>query len=622
MLSLLIPFVVYNLTLKALDVASRPNEPGLALTLDLMRSDILFDLGYAALWIALFALAHKGPLRWTVVFLFHTATLLVAIVSTLAHHYLHETGMTLGYGIIALWLPKFGEVKPILVQVVPLSGWIVLSAVLFYATFGPWLVTRGIEGWRRRPWASLSERPEISFLGPLGIFLLAFGFGSLSVLVGSNPAAASTALARDPFINVILTGIREASAEKADREAVAEGSATEPLATDANLLQTPRTEKRNVVLIHLESTRERSVTPYTPELGTTPFLDELAKSSLFAQRAYTTVPHTSKATTSVNCGIFPHVSEQNTEAEPGGIPVPCLPELLKGQGYDTVFFQSPTEDFEDRRDLVENLGYEEFYPLEAMDKESFEQTNYFGHEDDVMLEPSEEWLEEREDKPFVAKYLTGTGHHDYRCLSTRHGSEDFSDDGWANRYLNCLRLQDIFVENLFEQYEELGLYQDTIFVLYGDHGEALGEHGRYQHNDTIWEEGLRVPLLVHAPGSFEGGARVEGLANLTDILPTVLEMLGYEVENGEYPGYSLLRPLPEDRTLMFSCFHDNQCLASIQGYDKFIHHYANWPDEIFDLSEDPLEEQNLVGERGNEVDKRREKLFAWHSEAKALYAER
>ena len=621
MLSLLVPFVVYNLTLKASDVASRPGEPKLALTLDLMRSDIFFDLGYASLWIGFFALARKGPLRWAVVFLFHAATLLVATVSTLAHQYLHETGMTLGYGIIALWLPRFDEIKPILVQVVPLSDWIVLLVVLFYAVLGPWFVTRGVEGWRGRPWGSLSEGPEVSFLGPLGIFLLACGFGSLSLLVGSNPAAASTALARDPFINVVLTGVKEASAEKADWEAVAAGSSTEHPAADASLLQTPLTEKRNVVLIQLESTRERSVTPYTPELGTTPFLDELAKSSLLAERAYTTVPHTSKATTSANCGIFPHVSEQNTEAESGGIPVPCLPELLKGQGYDTVFFQSPTEDFEDRRDLVENFGYEEFYPLESMDKESFEQTNYFGHEDDVMLEPSEAWLEERGDKPFVAKYVTGTGHHDYRCLSTRHGSEDFSEDGWANPYLNCLRLQDIFLENLIEQYKELGLYQDTIFVIYGDHGEGLGEHGRYQHNDTIWEEGLRVPLLIHAPGSFEGGARAEGLSNLTDILPTVLEMLGYEVENGDYPGYSLLRPLPEDRALMFSCFHDNQCLASIEGYDKYIHHYANWPDEFFDLSEDPLEAQNLVGERGNEMDKRREELFAWHSEAKVLYAD-
>jgi arylsulfatase A-like enzyme len=87
-----------------------------------------------------------------------------------------------------------------------------------------------------------------------------------------------------------------------------------------HLEETPRTEKRNVVLIHLESTRARSVTPYNKDLKTTPFLDELAESSLFVERAYTTVPRTSKAITSVNCGIQPHLIEEITEARQGSIP--------------------------------------------------------------------------------------------------------------------------------------------------------------------------------------------------------------------------------------------------------------------------------------------------------------
>jgi lipoteichoic acid synthase len=51
------------------------------------------------------------------------------------------------------------------------------------------------------------------------------------------------------------------------------------------------------------------------------------------------------------------------------------------------------------------------------------------------------------------------------------------------------------VKHLLEQYKELGLYEETIFVLYGDHGEAFGEHGLYQHDNVAYEEGLRVPLL-------------------------------------------------------------------------------------------------------------------------------
>jgi arylsulfatase A-like enzyme len=89
-------------------------------------------------------------------------------------------------------------------------------------------------------------------------------------------------------------------------------------------------------------------------------------------------------------------------------------------------------------------------------------------------------------------------------------------------------LQDIFLKNLIDQYKELGLYDNTIFVIYGDHGEGFGEHGRFQHDDTIWEEGLQVPLLIHAPRLIGGGERVEELSNHADILPTVLELLGYD----------------------------------------------------------------------------------------------
>jgi arylsulfatase A-like enzyme len=118
----------------------------------------------------------------------------------------------------------------------------------------------------------------------------------------------------------------------------------------------------------------------------------------------------------------------------------------------------------------------------------------------------------------------------------------------------------------------------------------------------------------------KGGERVEGLSNHTDILPTVLEMLGYEVKGGQYPGYSLLHQLPEDRTLRFDCFHEETCLASIQGNEKYIYHYNNQPEEIFDLSKDPLEKHNLASERSvEEMDKRREDLLKWRSSIDATY---
>src|SRR3712207_4869236 len=423
LLSLLIPLFAYNLSLKAYSVAS---VPGLAPNFDLMRSDVFFNLGYALFWIGLFAAVRGGgPLRRVVVVFFHLSTMLVVTVSTFAHLYFQQTGTTLDYGIIALWLPKFREVMPVLASGATPWGWALLLAALSYVALGPLLVTRVVGRWRGWSERFRGGRPEVSFLGALGLLLLAFGFGFLSLLIGARStdftSGASVSFVRDPFVNLVLTGAKEAINEENAPDAGPAVPPSEHPAAHASLVQTPQTEKRNVVLIHLESTRAGSVTPYNEELNTTPFLNELAKNSLFAERAYTVVPHTSKASVSVNCGIEPHLVQPTTEAHPGGIPVSCLAGLLKEQGYHTSFFQSSTKDFEDFEGLVKNFGYENYYPLESMDTEGFEQTNYFGYEEDIMLGPSEDWLKEHEDEPFLAQYLTGTGHDDYQCLSTRYG---------------------------------------------------------------------------------------------------------------------------------------------------------------------------------------------------------
>jgi arylsulfatase A-like enzyme len=611
LLSLLIPFTVYNLALKAYDVASRPEKFGLARTLKLISSDVFFNLGYTLLWTGLFGVVRRGPLRWVVVLLFQVTTMLAAIVRAGAHEYFRETGTTLDYDIVTLWLRRPKDVK----RMTPLSAWVLLAVVLFYATSGPWLVSRALgrlRGWPAGVPDGMPRRTSF-FLTPLGLILQALGFGSLSLLTGPGTPGAGKSFARDPFVNLMVTGVKAAMA----KDNV--GATVEHPAVGARLVRTPRTEKRNVVLVHLESIRARSVTPCNEQLKTAPFLDELAKKSLLAERAYTIIPNSLKASISVNCGIEPSL-RQAVEAEPGGIPAPCLAGLLKGQGYRTVFFQSASENFMYFGNQAKDFGYEEYYPLESMDTEGFERSNYFGYEDDVMLKPSEEWLKKHGEKPFVAEYLTSTGHHDY-FPPTRYGHEYFVEDDKLNRYLNSVRYLDFFLMNLIEQYKKLGLYKDTIFVIFGDHGEGFGEHGRYVHEDNPYEESLRVPIVIHAPWRFEHGERVEELSNLTDVLPTVLDLLGYEVKGGKYPGYSLLRPLPEERTLFFSCTNREKCLASIKGYEKYIHHYGDQPDEFFDLSEDPLEKRNLLDERAEEAGKRRDEILAWRSRINAIYGE-
>jgi phosphoglycerol transferase MdoB-like AlkP superfamily enzyme len=430
-------------------------------------------------------------------------------------------------------------------------------------------------------------------------------------------AGARGVAARAPVSNLIATGIEGSELAAASRE-------VGPVNTLANirLAATERTERRHVALIHLESVRERSSTPYNKGMETQPFLDGLARESLLVERAYTTIPHTSKAVVSVDSGLYPHPTTDIVEARPGGIPARCLAELLGEQGYRTAWFQSATETFEDRPQLVKNFGFGHFQAYESMETSGFQTANYLGYEDDIMLDPGRKWLEDNANDPTYVMFMGVTPHHQY-LAPTRYGRKDFhtgaSKQG-LNRYLNAIRYDDFWVKNIFRVYKNLGIYEDTIFFIYGDHGEGFGEHGRYQHDGVIWEEGLRVPLVIHDPQRFGGGERVEGPANLLDFAPTIADMLGYEVEGGEYPGLSVLGDLPEDRTLFFGCRPDVLSAATITGNEKYIYHFGNLPEEFYDLSKDPLERHNLAGRVGKkELDRRRSNLLEWHAKASATY---
>jgi len=605
--------MIYNLVLKGIRIDAQEGLPGGLATFALIRSDLLFNLGYAFLWVGLFALTRQNRLRLPVVILFHAVTIAVVATTTSAHQYFQETGSTLSLSVITYSLSKLGEIRDVIGSVTSLAIWAWVVFILGYLVLGPWVIATLLYGKRGRSGSSGS--PSTSRLFALGAFTTSVGLIFLSLPVSAGEASKS--FSRDVVVNVVMSGVEHAKI----RDQVANATSTEP-PVGTHLQQTAETEKKNVVLIHLESARARSTTPYNENLDTTPYLGSLSKHSLMAERAYTIVPHTSKAITSINCGIDPHLVREITEAEPGGIPARCLPELLKEQGYNSVWFSSATEDFEDRGDLVRNFGYDDFQPVETMDTEGFQRSNYFGYEDDIMLQPSREWLEQHKDKPFLATYLGVTGHHQYLPVD-RYGLKEYSNDSALDHYQNEVRYLDFFVKNVIDQYKELGLYDDTIFVIYGDHGEGFGEHDLYQHDDTIYQEGLKVPFIIHEPGRFQDGIRVETLTNQLDVLPTLFDLLGYEVKGGYYPGRSLLARPDEERTLFFSCFDEYRCLASIRGTEKYIYFYGNQPEEVYDLASDPYEKNNIANEQSRaELKHKRLQVLAWYSKVNAMYGKR
>ncbi|HKZ27532.1 MAG TPA: sulfatase, partial [Rubrobacteraceae bacterium] len=96
-LSLLVPLVVYNVVLKVVRVATQFVVPGPLGFLDQVRSDLLFNLGYAALWIGLFAVVRGGVGRRILLVLFHLSAVVLVALTTSVHVFFEKTGSMLGF---------------------------------------------------------------------------------------------------------------------------------------------------------------------------------------------------------------------------------------------------------------------------------------------------------------------------------------------------------------------------------------------------------------------------------------------------------------------------------------------------------------------------------------------
>ena len=93
-------------------------------------------------------------------------------------------------------------------------------------------------------------------------------------------------------------------------------------------------------------------------------------------------------------------------------------------------------------------------------------------------------------------------------------------------YQACVSFADAQVGVLLDALDRLDLWKDTVVVLAGDNGFHLGEHGGMLRKDTLFEEALRVPLIVAAPGLVHEGAVVRAPTEILDVYPTLVELAG------------------------------------------------------------------------------------------------
>jgi arylsulfatase A-like enzyme len=160
-----------------------------------------------------------------------------------------------------------------------------------------------------------------------------------------------------------------------------------------------------------------------------------------------------------------------------------------------------------------------------------------------------------------------------------------------------------------------GLDRNTIWIVFGDHGEAFGQHpGNYGHTFVVYDENVRVPLVIAAPGVFEGQRRVARTVSLVDVAPTILDRLGIAAP-GRHQGRSALDGTP--RMALFSTDYSLPLAGLGDGSWKVIEDMSSGRTQLFDLTRDATEAHDVALVHADRAREYAATLKAWAAAQKA-----
>ncbi len=347
----------------------------------------------------------------------------------------------------------------------------------------------------------------------------------------------------------------------------------------------------NVVFITIDTLRADHLGCYGYKQIRTPNIDALAAQSARFVRAYTPVPVTLPAHTAIFTGTYPTLSGMHDfSGNKLNSSQSTLASILKQQGYITgAVIGSAVLD--SRFGL--NKGFDFYYDhfdFNRLQESNLEEMERPGN---VVADVALDWLGKNYKNKFLLWMHLYDPHYPYRPPPPY--SEQYKD----RLYDGEIAFADSQVGRLIAFLKAKGLYDNTLIVLTGDHGESLGEHGEKTHGFFIYNATLHVPVIIHLPGSASAMA-VSELVSLVDLMPTVLQYVKIEIPE-QLQGRSLL-PLmaskkeEDSRSLYAETFlpriHFNWSELRSVETDKYQFIQAPKP-ELYDLSNDPGETNNL-----------------------------
>ena len=396
-----------------------------------------------------------------------------------------------------------------------------------------------------------------------------------------------------------------------------------------------RSDAWNVLLISIDTLRADHVGCYGYDRETTPKIDAFAAEAVRFADVTAQAPYTLPSHVSMLSGQLPSVHGVLRGGQfISGERTRMIAEILAAEGYATQAFGAggflnAAFGFDRGFDGFTNVD-----PLRHHDSAYFRDliASRPEHFSDAVVrehgpERVERWLAEHATQPFFLLVHSYTV-HDYDppaewlrcaeeqgCTSTRtdftafHMHKDRGEvvsdadrEHLLHRYDAALRFTDHLVGRLLDRLDALDLRARTIVALTSDHGEEMFERGYIQHGKSLYEELVRVPLILRVPG--RAPAVDETPAMVTDLVPTLLARLGLPA--GEHvQGVDLFGPRHVPGRQIWSEVDDAfaRKFMARKGDTKLIHgpqdaavHFPNPPErewELFELAADPREEHNL-----------------------------
>jgi len=361
---------------------------------------------------------------------------------------------------------------------------------------------------------------------------------------------------------------------------------------------------RNVVWVILESTAARFLTAYGASREVTPHLSALARDAVIFDHAYAAYPESIKGLFSMLCARPPLPGREAAAHAQARSPCDALPARLEAAGYRTALFHSGRFAYLGMRDVIADRGFD---VLEDGATIGGAFRSSFGVDEASTVRKILAFVDGLPaHQPFFAVYSPIAGHHPYHAPG--NGPRPFAERTPADAYANDLFVSDAAFGELRAGLQRRGLDERTLYVIVGDHGEAFFEHeGNFAHAMFLYEENVRVPFVIAAPGAWRGVRRAPQLASLIDVAPTLLDLLGLLAptpfgavggdtlaagRDGDRVGRSLLDPRP--RLVRFFTDQGLTLTALRDGRWKLIAEQPSGRAHLFDLATDPGERRDLA----------------------------